>query len=328
MGLKVAGANLLLKGGLFNRSTYVAARSSATAELTGSGYGRAEIASINADTPGWSQNGRLYKNAAAVDFPVPTETWLAISHWSLHDAEDGGSFLLSDVLQTPGAAANIGASVGFDAGKVGWFVIGRVTSGASTTLDGEATASDTTVTVDSATDISVNDYLLLGASEVVQVTGISARVLTVTRAQFGTTATSHADGEAVTEVDDSITQEGSLACLDEGLVSGTRYLTLHSAKPGDTGGNQVGDALQAAEEDWTLSTSGSNRRARNNSVLTYGASTTDLDAPTWVALRDGNATDANVLWRQLLSPAPANPKIGDSLSFATNALVIAFGIDT
>jgi len=66
---------------------------------------------------------------------------------------------------------------------------------------GVFTASDTTLTVTTAPNlnIAVNGYIIIG-NEILQVTAITANNLTVSRAQFGTTAAAHADGADVTKL--------------------------------------------------------------------------------------------------------------------------------
>lgn len=139
----------------------------------------------------------------------------------------------------------------------------------------------------------------------------------------------------------NLTVAGSSKCANEGLLSGTRWLTLHTgATPtvGDTNTNGSGNAInsdgtsgygagksiQAAgvqEGQWSLDTVGSTRRrARNNAVLSHGITTADLPLTRSVALRDGNAHDSDILWWW---PATGNnPDTGDELQWARNVLVI------
>lgn len=131
------------------------------------------------------------------------------------------------------------------------------------------------------------------------------------------------------------TVAGSHKGANEGLVSGTRYLTLHSAEPNDDGSNVIDQPVQVTAGQWTVDTSGTNRRARNNARLSFGAAVTDLPTPTWVALRDGNvynnATPANnsrVLWKDQFDTAAMDPDLGDTLSFPVNTLSILVAIDT
>ena len=129
--------------------------------------------------------------------------------------------------------------------------------------------------------------------------------------------------------DGHVTQAGSVACLTTGLISGTKYLSLHTGDPGNNGDNALSgeSPIAVTNSQWTLSTSGSNRRVQNNAVLSFGAAGSNLDRPTWVALRSGNADDASVLWADEMSPQPDDPDQYDVLRFNVNALSILLPID-
>ena len=129
---------------------------------------------------------------------------------------------------------------------------------------------------------------------------------------------------------------GALKMCNEGLVSGTRYITLHSgATPG--GGNFIDQPVQVAEATWSVDTidhtpgttdGQKHRRARNGSVINFGAAITDLPALMSLSLRDGaNGTSAAVLWGSTYTTAPDNPDLGDTLSLAENAVEILIPID-
>jgi len=73
--------------------------------------------------------------------------------------------------------------------------------GASTTLNGAVTDSATSWTVaDGSVFPSEGDYYIARGAEIVLVTHRSTNVLTVIRAQSGTTAIAHSDGETVTSI--------------------------------------------------------------------------------------------------------------------------------
>lgn len=115
MGLKLAGARLLRKGGLLNRTNYIAAMRSATIEFADTWYGREAI--VLAD---WSRtNAGLAENTAALDFERPTANAdFAPSHWAMYTAETGGTLLAVQALDGTPAAPALGASFGFDAGRL------------------------------------------------------------------------------------------------------------------------------------------------------------------------------------------------------------------
>ena len=68
----------------------------------------------------------------------------------------------------------------------------------ASTINEAFTATDTTLTVTSATGMAANDVIRIGA-ELLQVTAISGSDLTVVRGHLGTTAAAHASGTAFTE---------------------------------------------------------------------------------------------------------------------------------
>ena len=95
-------------------------------------------------------------------------------------------------------------NVGLDStvGGTGWGagLYGGVAAGAlETTINegGTFSASDTTLTVTSGTGIATNDLILID-NEILKVTNVATNDLTVTRAQSGTEASTHADGATVT----------------------------------------------------------------------------------------------------------------------------------
>jgi len=74
-------------------------------------------------------------------------------------------------------------------------------TGISTTLSAGITAEDTSLTVASATGLTVGDYLRIG-NELMFIDAISGTTVTVTRAQCGTTAIVHSGGATVTLINE------------------------------------------------------------------------------------------------------------------------------
>ena len=109
-----------------------------------------------------------------------------------------------------GGSSTVGAyqvNVGLDStvGGTGWGagLYGGVAAGAlETTINegGTFSASDTTLTVTSGTGIATNDLILID-NEILKVTNVSTNDLTVTRAQSGTEASTHANGATVTLIE-------------------------------------------------------------------------------------------------------------------------------
>ena len=123
-----------------------------------------------------------------------------------------------------------------------------------------------------------------------------------------------------------VTPAGSLKGMNEGLLSGTRYVTLHSGNPGTAGASFVGALrAQVAESAWNLDDNASNRRARNGSVISFGSQASNLGAVTWVALRDGAGANAAVLFSTSFSSV--DPAAGDTISFGARAISVLLPVD-
>lgn len=123
MGLKTAGAKLLLKGGLLNRTLYVAAMRSATLEFAAAAEnGYATYARQAIALAGWTRtNAGLAENAAKIEFPQPTaDSTAAPTHWGLWSAAGVGAGTLYDTHELTGspAAPASGVTFGFDAGQL------------------------------------------------------------------------------------------------------------------------------------------------------------------------------------------------------------------
>lgn len=112
---------------------------------------------------------------------------------SSSDSDNGGSSTVGTYQINTGLDNTVGGT-GFGAGQYG-----GTTSGAlSTTINegGTFSDSDTTLTVTSGTGIANNNFILID-EEILKVTNVATNDLTVTRAQNGTTAATHADGATV-----------------------------------------------------------------------------------------------------------------------------------
>jgi len=112
------------------------------------------------------------------------------------DTGNGGSSVVGTYQINTGLDNTVGGT-GFGAGQYGGTTSGAV----STTINegGTYTNSDTTLTVTSSNpghQIAANDFILI-EEEILKVTNVSTNDLTVTRAQEGTAAATHADGTTV-----------------------------------------------------------------------------------------------------------------------------------
>ena len=121
MGLKTAGAALLLRGGLLNRNLYIAAMRSATQELSSAAQnGYTTYARVQIALAGWTRaNAGTAENAAAADFPQPTAAATAgCTHFALYSARTGGTLYLTQALDTAQLSGSIVRNFGFDAGDL------------------------------------------------------------------------------------------------------------------------------------------------------------------------------------------------------------------
>ena len=112
-------------------------------------------------------------------------------------ASGGGSSVTAEYQINVGLDATVGGT-GWGAGLYGGVAAGAL----ETTINegGTFSDSDTTLTVTSGTGIATNDLILID-NEILKVTNVSTNDLTVTRAQSGTEASTHADGATVTLIE-------------------------------------------------------------------------------------------------------------------------------
>jgi len=121
----------------------------------------------------------------------------------------------------------------------------------------------------------------------------------------------------------AVTPAGSIKALVEGLLSGTRRLSIHSDDPANPQDHLIDDAIPVVAADWTLDDfSTTRRRARNNKILSFGAAATDPARPVWVAISDGTASSDDVLWKDMFDSQAQDPALGDTISFGENVLDI------
>ena len=109
------------------------------------------------------------------------------------DSGNGGGSVVGAYQINVGLDSTVGGT-GWGAGAYG----GTTTTALQTTINegGTFSDSDTTLTVTSGTGIANNDLILID-SEILKVTNVSTNDLTVTRAQSGTEASTHANGATV-----------------------------------------------------------------------------------------------------------------------------------
>ena len=133
-----------------------------------------------------------------------------------------------------GGSSTVGAyqiNVGLDStvGGTGWGagLYGGVAAGAlETTINegGTFSDSDTTLTVTSGTGIAADDFILID-NEILKVTNVSTNDLTVTRAQSGTEASTHADGTTVTLIEGNASSDNDYFGWGEAASGGLTTTT-------------------------------------------------------------------------------------------------------
>ena len=113
------------------------------------------------------------------------------------DTNNGGSSVVGAYQINVGLDSTVGGT-GWGAGLYGGVAAGAL----ETTINegGTFSASDTTLTVANGTGISTNDLILID-NEILKVTHVATNDLTVTRAQSGTDAATHANGATVTLIE-------------------------------------------------------------------------------------------------------------------------------
>ena len=113
------------------------------------------------------------------------------------DTNNGGSSVVGAYQINVGLDSTVGGT-GWGAGLYGGVAAGAL----ETTINegGTFSDSDTTLTVTSGTGIATNDLILID-NEILKVTNVSTNDLTVTRAQSGTEASTHANGATVTLIE-------------------------------------------------------------------------------------------------------------------------------
>ena len=185
-----------------NSTSFSATDGSATITVTESNHGAAEgdfVTFSNAVSLGGVITATIlnaeHQIVSVTD--ANTYTFTASVAANASASGNGGSGTTDASYQLPvGLDSQIGGTA-WGAGLWGGTTVGAVT----TTINegGTYSDSDTTLTVTSSNpghQIATNDYILI-EEEILKVTGVSSNNLTVTRAQSGTAASSHANGTTV-----------------------------------------------------------------------------------------------------------------------------------
>ena len=187
--------------------TFAATNASTTVTVTDSGHGAGTgdfvvFSGVQADGLGAGGNVTKAILERTEGFQI---TRLSSSTYSIEvptaadgstDDENGGASVQAEYQVSVGLDTQVGGT-GWGAGAWG----GTTETAVETTINegGTFSNSDGTLTVTSSNpthQIAANDFILIG-SEILKVTNVSTNDLSVTRAQKGTTATTHANGATV-----------------------------------------------------------------------------------------------------------------------------------
>ena len=239
-------------------------------------------------------------------------------------------------------------------------------AGTTTDLNQGATlsAGATSVTVQSATSLAVqiNDYLKI-ESEIIRVSAIAGDVLTVTRGELNTTASSHSDGVAInrltvtsgkTEINEQ-TSTGVTAPLIrnieqyestvEGASNNWKWGGRHPGLYGnslrvvitDAGADQILSLNQPTTAEWEFQTTDSVDYALGNSTAKVYSYTTvvTLDATAisgdfnlneyWRAETNANSPSAIDVQGQVLAYDPVTRKLELSIDYTLSSDVLEPG---
>ena len=239
-------------------------------------------------------------------------------------------------------------------------------AGTTTDLNQGATlsAGATSVTVQSATTLAVqiNDYLKI-ESEIIRVSAIAGDVLTVTRGELNTTASSHSDGVAInrltvtsgkTEINEQ-TSTGVTAPLIrnieqyestvEGASNNWKWGGRHPGLYGnslrvvitDAGADQILSLNQPTTAEWEFQTTDSVDYALGNSTAKVYSYTTvvTLDATAisgdfnlneyWRAETNANSPSAIDVQGQVLAYDPVTRKLELSIDYTLSSDVLEPG---
>jgi len=182
--------------------TFSATDGSTTITVTDTGHGAGENDSVTF-SGAVSLGGNITAAVLNTEYQVVnvinanSYTFTASVAANSSDTGNGGSSTVGTYQINVGLDTSVGGT-GWGAG-----LYGGVTAGAlETTINegGTFSDSDTTLTVTSGTGIAADDLILID-NEILKVTNVSTNDLTVTRAQSGTDASTHADGTTVTLIE-------------------------------------------------------------------------------------------------------------------------------
>ena len=87
-------------------------------EISGNGYGRAQLNPADANWAAPSSGSGLTSNLSAITFPTPTGSWGTITHFGIYDSPSAGNLLFWGPL-TDSRTVTTGDSMSFTIGQLG-----------------------------------------------------------------------------------------------------------------------------------------------------------------------------------------------------------------
>jgi hypothetical protein len=116
-----------------------------------------------------------------------------------------------------------------------------------------------------------------------------------------------------------LSSQGEIAVL--AAISGTAYVSLHTADPGDTGASELSGGAYARQGPVAFTNSGNNPTvAANTAIVSFPTATTAWGAVSYFGLWT-TATGGNYQGSNALTPGKT-VSIGDQVRFLAGALTI------
>tara|TARA_R100000388_G_scaffold49786_1_gene37261 strand:- start:38 stop:2176 length:2139 start_codon:yes stop_codon:yes gene_type:complete len=206
--------------------TFAATNGSTTITVTDTGHGAVENDFVTFSDAA-SLGGNITAEVLNIEYQVVSVlsansfTVTASVAANSSDTGNGGSSTVGTYQINVGLDSTVGGT-GWGAGLYGGVAAGAL----ETTVNegGTFSDSDTTLTVTSGTGIATNDLILID-NEILKVTNVSTNDLTVTRAQSGTEASTHANGATVTLIEGNASSDNDYFGWGEAASGGLTTTT-------------------------------------------------------------------------------------------------------
>ena len=206
--------------------TFAATNGSTTITVTDTGHGAVENDFVTFSDAA-SLGGNITAEVLNIEYQVVSVlsansfTVTASVAANSSDTGNGGSSTVGTYQINVGLDSTVGGT-GWGAGLYGGVAAGAL----ETTVNegGTFSDSDTPLTVTSGTGIATNDLILID-NEILKVTNVSTNDLTVTRAQSGTEASTHANGATVTLIEGNASSDNDYFGWGEAASGGLTTTT-------------------------------------------------------------------------------------------------------